>query len=354
MRIYCIFVTAFLTLSFTCKPVNIETIVLQDDKAKQIADYTEQLAKRGEFSGALLIAKNNKVISKQAYGYAHLGHKVKNNVDTKFNLASINKSFTAVAILQLLQQGKISLGDPVGLFLPTYPNDTVLNKVTIKHLLTHKSGIANIFGNEKYIKGSKDLFRTVNDLIPLFENAPMEFDPGKLFAYRNTNYILLGRIIEKITQMPYEDYIKRFIFDPAGMNNTGNYDLDHPIENAAEGYTASEIYPNKLKVNIHTFGTRGNASGGGYSNLDDLFHFSIALRNYKLLNQEFTDLFTTPVNETDRYGLGMQFPNPEKGNIYGHSGGHYGVTAEWRVYAEEDYTIVLLTNRVCRSRFYRC
>ncbi|AUP79258.1 serine hydrolase [Flavivirga eckloniae] len=313
-----------------------------NSKITEITNYLDSLK---DFSGAVLIVKNDSILLQKAYGYAHMGHKIVNNVDTKFNQGSIGKSFTAVAILQLIQQNKLKLTDNVGAFIPEYPNKIVRDSVTIAYLLTHTSGLPHFFARETFLKSSKDLYRTMNDLNPLYENEPMESKPGEIFTYRNTNYVILGRIIEKISGLEYDEYLEKNIYALASMKNTGNFDLDHPIDNAAEGYTTSEVYPDKLKINIHTYPSKGNAAGGGYTTLNDLYHFAQAIQNNKLLNSEYTTLFTTPLSKNNHYGYGMQFPNPEEGTIFGHSGGHFGVGSEWRVYTKEGYTVILLTNK---------
>ncbi|RSC92652.1 serine hydrolase [Tenacibaculum singaporense] len=329
-----------LIITFSC--TNKKPTTFKNPKITQIANYVDSL---DGFSGAVLIAKNDSIIFKKAYGYAHLGHKVKNRTNTKFNQGSIGKSFTAVAILQLIQKGKLSLQDNIGKFIPNYPNKTVRDSVTIAHLLTHTSGLPHFFARESFIKRSKDLFRHTNDFNSLYENEPMESKPGETFSYRNTNYLILGKIIEAVSGTNYNNYLESNIYTIVSMKNTGNYDLDHPIDNAAEGYTTSEVHPNKLKINIHTYPVRGGAHGGGYTTLDDLYKFSNALKGYKLLNKEYTKLFTNPLKKDSYYGYGMQFPNPKEGNIYGHSGGHYGVGSEWRVYKQEGYTVIILTNK---------
>ena len=335
-------ITYSLLLIIILSCTNKKLTSIKDSNVNKITNYLDSL---DGLSGAILIAKNDSILFKKAYGYAHLGHKVKNRTDTKFNQGSIGKSFTAVAILQLIQKSKLSLQDNIGKFLPNYPNKTVRDSVTIAHLLTHTSGLPHFFARESFIRGSKDLFRLTNDFSSLYENEPMESKPGKIFSYRNTNYLILGKIIEVVSGTNYNNYLESSIYSIASMKNTGNYDLDHPIDNAAEGYTTSEVHPNKLKINIHTYPVRGGAHGGGYTTLDDLYKFSKAIHNYKLLNKEYTKLFTTPLKKDSYYGYGMQFPNPEEGTIYGHTGGHYGVGNEWRVYKQKGYSVIILTNK---------
>ncbi|MCK8142973.1 serine hydrolase [Flavobacterium sp. I-SCBP12n] len=310
-------------------------------KVAEIANYLDSLE---GFTGAVLIAKNDSIIFKKAYGFAHLGHKVKNNTDTKFSYASVGKSFTAVAIFQLIQAGKLSLDDPIGKFLPNYPNKIVRDSITIRLLLTHRSGLPDYFYSDKFLNTSKEKFRTMESLTNLYENEPMEFKPNEQFSYRNTNYILLGRIIETVSKMSYEDYIKKYVFSIANMQNTGNFDIDHIIENEAENYTLSDVYPNQLQKTIFMSAVKGSSAGGGYTTINDLYKFALAFKNNKLLNAYYTN-FMKKEPENGSYGYGMQFAGEKGSGIYGHSGGHFGIGAEWRIFEKQNYTIILLTNK---------
>lgn len=318
-----------------------------DSKVEQIANYLDSLE---GFSGVVLIAKDDHILFKRAYGFAHLGHKIKNNVATKFSYASIGKSFTAVAIFHLIQQGKLSLQDNIGKYLPDYQNQKARDSVTIELLLRHKSGLPNYFHYEKYTQASKEQFRTLDDLTNLYENRPLEFSPGQEFAYRNTNYIVLGRIIEAITRMPYDNYIQKHIFSIADMQNTGNFDIDHITDNVAENYTLSDVHLNQFQKTIFMSGIKGTPAGGGYSTAEDLYKFATAFKHNKLLNESYTNLMKT---EPDHwYGYGMQFAGAKGSGIYGHSGGHFGTGAEWRIFEQQGYIVALLTNKDLDQGFY--
>ncbi|EZH76009.1 hypothetical protein ATO12_04260 [Aquimarina atlantica] len=338
MKKIILFTITLIVLS--CKQEN--KTLPKDLSTIEITNYLDSL---DGFSGAVLIAKNDSIVLKKAYGFAHLGHKVPNNIDTKFSYASIGKSFTSVSIFQLIQARKLSLDDTVGKFIPNYPNQTVRDSVTIRLLLTHRSGMPNYFASDELKKTSKDLYRSMQDLAPLYENKPMESMPNETFSYRNTNYILLARIIEIVSQVSYEQYIKENIFSIAKMSNSGLYDVDHPIENAAEGYTLSDIYPNKFKKNIFMGTVRGSAAGGGYTTIEDLYRFTYAFRKNKLLDVEHTNLMKTQKSDEEWYGYGMQFPGLANSKMYGHSGGHFGVGSEWRIYEKQNYTVIILTNK---------
>ncbi|MBR9758654.1 MAG: class A beta-lactamase-related serine hydrolase [Algicola sp.] len=331
---------------FSCKKK--QPVSIADSKVTEIKSYIDSLE---GFSGAVLIAKNDSILWQKAYGYAHLGHHVKNNVNTKFSYASIGKSFTAVAIFQLIQAGKLALDDTIGKFLPNYPNKIARETITIKHLLQHKSGLPNYFLSQAYLNTSKAQFRTIESLTHLYENEPLEFKPNEQFAYRNTNYIVLGRIIEAVSNMPYENFIETHVFATANMQNTNNFDIDHNIENAAENYTLSEVYPNQLQKTIFMGAVKGSPAGGGYSTINDLYKFALAFKNNRLLNTEYTNVMKKEP-ENGSYGYGMQFAGAKGSGIYGHSGGHFGVGAEWRVFEEQDYIVVLLTNKDFDQGFF--
>ncbi len=327
---------------------NKKTVSYQDPKVTEIANYLNAL---NGFSGAVLIAKDDSVLFKKAYGFAHLGHRVKNNTDTKFSYASIGKSFTAVAIFQLIQNGKLTLQDPIGKFLPDYANKTARDSITIELLLKHRSGLPNYFHSENYLNTSKHLFRSLESLEKLYEDEPLEFKPNAQFAYRNTNYIVLGRIIEVVSKMSYEDYIQTHIFSVAAMQNTGDFDIDLNIDNAAENYTLSDVYPNQLQKTIFMGAAKGGPAGGGYSTIDDLYKFASAFKSNQLLSPRLTNSMKKEP-ESGWYGYGMQFAGAKGSGIYGHSGGHYGVGAEWRVFEKQNYIVVLLTNKDLDQGFF--
>lgn len=335
-----------LTILFSCTTK--KNFYSHNTKVREIVNYLDSLE---GFSGAVLISKNDSVLLQKSYGFAHVGHKVKNTTDTKFSYASIGKSFTAVAIFQLIQAGKVSLDDPIGKFLPNYPNKIVRDSVTIKLLLIHRSGLPDYFYSDTFLNTPKEKFRTIESLTNLYEKEPLESKPNKEFSYRNSNYIILGRIIEAASNMPYIDYIEKNIFSIANMQNTGNYDIDHIIENEAEHYTLSDVYPNQLQKAIFMSAVKGSSAGGGYTTINDLYKFALAFKNNKFLNADYTN-FMKKEPENGWYGFGMQFAGAKGSGIYGHSGGHFGVGAEWRIFEKQNYTVILLTNKDLDQGFY--
>src|SRR5262245_52760138 len=254
--------------------------------------YLRDLVAADQFSGAVLVARDDRPIFLEAYGLASQSFQVRNRVDTKFNLGSMNKMITAIAIAQLAEQGDLSLGDTVGMHIPDYPNKEVATRVMIDQLLTHTSGMGSYF-NDAYVAASKLRFKAVEDYLPLFVDQPLAFAPGERFSYSNSGFMLLGYLIEKVTNQSYFDYVQKHIYEPAGMKNTDCYELDRDTPNLAIGYTREgedgRPVPGPRKNNLFLHVVKGGPAGGGFSTVEDLFKLAQALRSHKLLSKETTD-----------------------------------------------------------------
>lgn len=288
-----------------------------------VEKYLSDLVAADKFSGVVFVAKDDKPIFTKAYGFANKENKTPNNTETNFNLGSINKIFTRIAIGQLVREGKISFDDKLGKLLPDYANKDAREKVTIRHLVTMKSGVGDFFG-ERYMAMPKDKLRKNSDFIPLFADQPLAFEPGSGERYSNGGYILLGAIIEKVTGKSYYDYVRENVFKVAGMTNTDSFENDKMPVNSANGYTRRNP-KNELVNNILTRPFRGSAAGGGYSNAADLFKFSIALKSGKL---QIPDNDGQPRKDT---GLGI-------------GGGADGINAVLMINPQTGYTIIVLSN----------
>ena len=249
--------------------------------AAAVRGFLEELAKADEFSGVVLVARNGRVLFHEAYGYADREKKVPNRKDTKFNLGSINKNFTRLAIHQLADRGKLSLEDPIKKFLPDYPNAQAAEKVTVRYLLGMTSGIGDFFG-ARYDATPKEKIRALRDYLPLFADRPLEFEPGTNNRYSNGGYVVLGLIIEKASGQDYYDYVRENIFKPCGMSDTDSYPRDADVPNLARGY-AREGRAGKGRVLNHaTLPGRGSSAGGGYSTAGDLLKYVQALKDGKI------------------------------------------------------------------------
>lgn len=309
----------------------------------QIKNYLNNL-KDSEFSGAILIAENDQIINKRAYGLSSIEYNVKNKIDTKFNIASITKMFTAVAALQLYEQGKIDLDEPIEKYLPNYPNEIVRNSVTVHQLLTHTSGLNNFYVSDSDKLKNSD-YEQISDFIPLFAKDTLLSKPGTKYDYSGTGFVVLGLIIEKVSGENYYDYIRNNILKPVGMSSTSEIQVDSIIKNKASGYTSGFGQNKSLKKNEYYL-TKASPAGFYYSTIDDLFKFSKALRNYKLLNEKTTGLMLEPKVKgyNTHLGYGIDIDNRYNQTIIGHSGGWYGIHCELMDFMDNNYTVVILSN----------
>ncbi len=291
-----------------------------DDKAlaAAVGAYLDAQTKADEFSGVVLIAKDFEVLFHEAYGYADREKKVPNRQDTKFNLGSINKSFTRAAILKLEKEGRLGLDDPVQKFLPDYPNRRAAEKVTIRQLLDMTSGIGDFFG-PRYDATPKNKIRSIRDYLPLFADLPLEFEPGTRNRYSNGGYIVLGAILEKVTGTDYYAYVRENIFKPCGMSDTDSYEVDKGVSNLALGYTRRGQPGGKRVLNRQTLPGRGSSAGGGYSTAEDLMKYVQAL-------------------STGRIFL------PDIANGMGIAGGAPGINSAVEWDRRKGYLVIVLTN----------
>jgi CubicO group peptidase (beta-lactamase class C family) len=197
----------------------------------------------------------------------------KNSVDTKFNIGSINKAFTKAAIEQLAKQGKLSLDDTVRKHLPDYPSGAA-DRITIRQLLEHRSGLGDIFG-PKYFNAPPSRLRELSDFLPLFADAPLEFDPGTSQRYSNAGYVVLGLIIERISGEKYRDYVRKNLFEPAGMKDTGFWAIDEKVAKRATGYTlrGPDGPLAKRASNADGLPGRPSSAGGAFATASDLLKF---------------------------------------------------------------------------------
>ena len=323
---------------------------LTDEQVVALTEvYLDELVSRDRFSGTVLFAKDGNVLFKKAYGLANKRYNIPNKTDTKFNLGSMNKMFTGVAIAQLAQQGKLSFNDPIIKHLPDYANREVAEKVTIHHLLTHTSGLDAYWDAMAEMDWTK--LRSVADFAGLFVNDTLLFKPGEKFHYSNNGPIVLGLIIEAITGMDYHDYIRENISKPAGMINTDCYPMDSPVPNLAFGYTKYDYQDrrtDKWHNNLFKHSARGSAAGGGFSTVEDLLNFDIALRNHRLLNEEYTTIVTTGKEQMGgpemMYGYLFGVATEQGQRIIGHNGGAPGISAVLDMYFDSGYTVAIMSN----------
>jgi CubicO group peptidase (beta-lactamase class C family) len=314
----------------------------------ELDQFVQQEANANRFSGVILITHDGRPIYETAHGFADLAFQVPNRLDTIFNLASITKMFTAVAIVQLAEQGKLDFQQPVAAYLPDYPRAT---EITIHHLLTHTAGMGD-FWNDAY-RAARSELRTIPAYLALFRDTPLSFTPGERYQYGNTGYVLLGAIIEQITGRSYYDHVRQAIFEPAGMTHTDFYEIDRPIPNLAVGYTYLDWYgrphPDYLTNNLYIYAPKGSPANGCYAPAHDLLKFATALRQHRLVSPEYTRLmFTGKVDVAGQpnvqYGYGFFCVTDEAGRLVGHGGRGMGIDAFCNLYLDTGYTIIVLAN----------
>jgi D-alanyl-D-alanine carboxypeptidase len=294
------------------------------------------------FSGVVLIAKDGKPFFHKAYGKANRDFGAPNRPDTKFNLGSINKVFTQVAIAQLAEQDKLSLSDTIRKRLPDYPSP-VADKITIQQLVTMTSGLGDFFG-ERFDATPKSRFRSLADFLPMFVNEPLLFEPGTSRSYSNAGYIVLGLIIEKVSGQSYYDYVRQHIFLPAGMKDTDAYMQDAIVPNRAVGYTREsedgKPQAGPRRINLYTLPARSSSAGGGYSTAPDLLAFDAAMRADKLLSPAWTGWYFSDKSKAPAAGAA---PRKHSGGS-GFAGGSPGVNGVIETDLDTGYSIVVLSN----------
>lgn len=276
--------------------------------------------KVGRFSGAVLIAKDGKPIFTEAYGLADREKRTPNTIMTQFRYGSTGKLFTAVAIMQLVQAGKLDLKAPIATYLPDYPNKEIANKATVGNLLSHSGGAGDFFGPE--FLEHQDELRNPRDYVALLGSRPPISSPGSKREYSNYGFMILGRIVEVVSGLPYDKYVEKNIFAPAGMTSSGFQPEAVKLPSRATGYLAvnglfKPVTTQTLAEyrSIHGDGYeeyRGGPASGGYSTVEDFLRFGNALTSNKILSAEYFHIFTTGRVTLTGMGLSVSLLRGEK------------------------------------------
>jgi CubicO group peptidase (beta-lactamase class C family) len=297
--------------------------------------FLRDLASRDEFSGVVLLARNDAPFFEKAYGLADREFRVPANMDTKFNLGSINKIFTKTAVAQLAAAGKLSLTDTIGKHLPRY-SSSYAGRVTVQQLLDFSSGMGDIFG-PKFDAAPKEKLRTLADYLPLFEGDPLKFEPGTRHEYSNAGYIVLGLIIEAVSGQDYYGYVRDHIFRPAGMADTDSYLADEIVPNRAVAYTKEG---GRWRSAVFEHPARGSSAGGGYSTARDLMKFAAALKVGRLVPPAYASWILSRDAAVPKTAP----PSGRVSGALGIAGGSPGVNAAIEIDADRGTTVVVLCN----------
>ena len=302
---------------------------------KEFEKIFSDMVEADKFSGVVLVAKEDDIVFEKAYGYAEKNFEVRNQLDTKFNIGSLNKLITKIAILQLLQKGKLALDDLVGKHLPEFPKE-IATKVRIEHLISFTSGMGDYF-NEKFPTGNGNL-RTLDDFVLFFIDDPLLFEPGEKMEYSNAGYVVLGKIIEAVSVMDYYEYVRKNIYEPAGMSNSDHFERDSITPKLATGYTRhmpdGTIHPTKRRANYYIIGSRGSSAGGGQSTVYDLLKLDRAIANAVLLDKD----------QSARVYVPLDAPSNAKPRVVGLAGGAAGLNAFYLKFNVPGYTVFVLSN----------
>lgn len=293
-------------------------------------------AARDAFAGVLLVAQDDEVLLHRAWGMADRGAGTPVALDTRFRIGSMNKMFTAVATLQLVQAGKLSLDETVGEALPGYP-DAGVAQATIRQLLTHSGGTGDIFGPA--FDEHRLSLKTHDDYVRLYGTREPTHPPGQEQRYSNYGFVLLGAIIERVSGERYYDYVARHVFAPAGMHDTGS----EPEATAVPGLARAYLREDGAWADAsETLPYRGTAAGGGYSTANDLLKFARALQAGTLLSPDLVGEATG--RQLSRYGYGFVSADEEGIAFHGHGGGAAGMNADLRVYPALGRVVIGVSN----------
>ena len=296
-----------------------------------------ELAKNDRFSGTVLVARHGKVLLQKAWGLADREAGTPVTLDTQLRLGSMNKMFTSIATLQLVEAGKLALDDPIGKHLPDYPNKDLAAKVTVRHLLTHTGGTGDIFGPD--FMANRLTLREHADYLKLYGSRALAFEPGAKYRYSNYGFVLLGALIEKISGLSYYDYVRAHVFAPAGMTSTDSLPETESVPHRAVGYLRRD---GKWIRNTDPLPWRGTSAGGGYSTAGDLLRFAQALESGKLISKAMLTEAIRPQREG--YGYGFEVNGDGALCNYGHGGGAPGINGELRIFPQLGYVVVSLAN----------
>jgi CubicO group peptidase (beta-lactamase class C family) len=320
--------------------VTIITDRITDNLGSKINEYLTSCVQQNKFAGTVLIAHDGKILFKNAYGMADNERKILNKIETKFKIASVTKQFTAVAIMILQEKSLLNVHDKISKYIPNYPNG---DKITIHHLLTHSSGVFNYTLLEDYPNLAKNLV-SLDDILNLFKDKPLDFEIGTKFSYSNSGYVLLTSIIENISGVSYEEFLNQNIFNPIGMNNSGCYHNEKPPINDSIGYTLSET----ATIIKHQKPGKSIVAGDGslYSTVEDLFIWDQALYFEKLVSKSSTEqMFRKYFYGNDRnFGYGWTIEEISGKTCIGHPGRHYGFISQISRYVNDSACIIVLSN----------
>lgn len=322
-----------------------KTAATQAEIARLTKAALDQLVRTKDFSGCVTVSDGTKTIFDECRGLAERRFNIPADRQTKFHIGSINKMFTAVAIAQLVEAGKLSWNDTLALRVPEYPDQATASKITVWQLLHHTSGLGDFLVPEIFEQREK--FVDPADYLGLIARQPKVGEPGGEWSYSNAGYMLLGSIIENASGEKYFDYIQRHVFAPAGMTASGFDRVDDIVPKLAVGYYREGAFADAWKADWIKTPYHASPAGGGYSNNADLVRFSAALRAGKLVKpRTLVKMFEDAVpTGPGAYAAGFGDRGSHGCHIRGHAGGIEGTDANLAIVWETGATVVLTSNQ---------
>ena len=331
MNRFLIIVAFFLSAQIVCAQPAARVV------SAKVDEYMKAAMKHDQFSGSILVARRGMPVISKGYGMASYELSVPNTPDTAFRIASLTKQFTAMAVMQLQERGKLKVDDPLCKYIDKCPPSW--SPITIRHLLTHTSGIPNYSSLPRLDEEISVRQYTRAEFVGVFRDLPLQFTPGENYRYSNSAYYLLGLIIERVSGKNYGDFIRENIFVPLGMTSSGYGDLHSVIRNRADGYDwglNSFVRP-KWELLHDTF-----SSGALYSTTGDLLRWDAALYTEKLVSQKSLDEIFTAVK--NNYGYGWEIEKRLDRPATSHSGSLLGFSSYILRFPDDRVTVIVLSN----------
>ncbi len=310
--------------------------------------YIDRLREKEGLSGAVLLAVGDEVVFERYFGFADAAEKTPVTPDIRFNLGSGNKSFTALAVMMLDTDGKLSLTDPIAKYFPDFPDQEAAKQVTIAHLLSHTSGVAEYWTKEN--APAVQAATGAKDLLALVYKEGMSATPGEVYRYSNSNFVLAGLIVEKASGKPYDEFVRERITGPLGLKDTDTFAMDGSVPRLAERLSRGEGHA-WVPAAAAPAGRRGGAAGGGFSTPRDMLKFARALVGGRVVAKETLARMTTSQTpaatraEGDDYGFGFILSKVGEQHCFGHGGIAKGVNFEFRYYPALDATLITFSNQ---------
>lgn len=318
---------------------------VQAVKASEIPEKINELVNEyislGTFSGTVLVAKDGKVIYEKAYGMEDREAGKPVTMNTRFNIGSMGKTFTAIAIMQFVEAGKLKLDDKLSDILPEYKFANA-DKITLAQILSHTAGLSNYFTHPDYPQ-KKNTYTRIDQFLTLAVDVPPAGLPGEKLIYSNTGFLILGKIIEKLSGKEYFEYIKEKIWKPAGMENTTTFAVNTRAENKAGGY---DLLPTGDKVYTGAQDLPALSDGGTFASAYDLLKYANAIQGNVYLKEETKKMMTTKRADFGAagYGYGFMIYTGKGENVFGHGGDCPGFCSDLDIFADKGYTLIVLSN----------